>query len=113
MAITCIIRYQIEPTQKHQFEEYSRNWGKLIPACGADLIGYFSPHEGSSTTAYGIYNVDSLAAYEAYRERLATHPDGLANYKFAMQEKFIRSEERLFLKLASGNSDTATNRKNK
>ena len=38
------------------------------------MIGYFAPHEGSSTTAYGIYNIDSLAAYEAYRARLAADP---------------------------------------
>lgn len=102
MAITCVIRYQIEPTQKHQFEEYSRNWGKIIPECGADLIGYFAPHEGSTTTAYGIYNIESLAAYEAYKHKLVAHPDGIANYKFAQREKFIRNEDRLFLKLASG-----------
>ena len=103
MAITCVIRYDIEPTAKAAFEEYSRNWGKAIPECGADLIGYYAPHEGSATTAYGIYNIESLAAYETYRTTLAEHPLGKANYEFAMREKFIRSEERIFLKLASGN----------
>lgn len=103
MSITCVIRYQIEPTGKQAFEQYSRNWGEVIPQCGADLIGYYVPHEGCATTAYGIYNVDSLAAYERYRAALASHPLGRANYEFAMREKFIRSEQRIFLKLASGN----------
>jgi hypothetical protein len=50
--ITCIIRYHIDPTKKTQFEHYARNWGQAIPRCGADLIGYFAPHEGSATLAY-------------------------------------------------------------
>ena len=99
--ITCVIRYHIDPTKKQQFETYARNWGQAIPRCGADLIGYFAPHEGSSTLAYGIYNIDSLAAYEVYRERLAADPLGRENYDFAMREKFLLREDRTFLKLAS------------
>ena len=40
-------------------------------------VGYFAPHEGSATTAYGVYNVANLAAYEAYRARLRDDPGGL------------------------------------
>ncbi|MFC4270180.1 NIPSNAP family protein [Sneathiella chungangensis] len=99
--ITCVIRYHIDPTKKEQFTQYARNWGEAIPRCGADLIGYFAPHEGSSTRAYGIYNIESLAAYEAYRARLAADPLGRENYEFAMAEKFILREDRTFLTLAS------------
>ncbi len=99
--ITCFIRYEIDPTQKAEFEQYARNWGQAIPQCGADLIGYYAPHEGSSTVAYGVYNIDSLAAYEQYRQTRAAHPLGKENYEFAQREKFIHKEDRLFLKLAS------------
>lgn len=99
--LTCIIRYHIDPTKKVQFEQYARNWGQAIPRNGADLVGYFAPHEGSSTLAYGIYHVDSLAAYEAYRARLAADPLGRENYAFAQAEKFLLREDRSFLKLAS------------
>lgn len=99
--ITCFIRYEIEPTQKADFEAYARNWGQAIPRCGADLIGYFAPHEGSSTLAYGVYSLPSLATYEDYRAKLAADPLGRANYDFAMQRKFIRREDRTFLRLAS------------
>lgn len=99
--LTCIIRYHIDPTKKAQFDEYARNWGQAIPRCGADLVGYFSPHEGSSTLAYGIYNVPSLAGYEAYRARLAEDPLGRENYTFAQREKFLLREDRTWLKLAS------------
>ena len=60
MAITCFIRYQIDPFKKDAFCQYARTWGEAIPAAGADLIGYFAPHEGSATSAYGVYNIDSL-----------------------------------------------------
>lgn len=99
--ITCFIRYHIDPTKKARFERYAQNWGQAIPQCGGDLIGYFAPHEGSSTLAYGVYNIESLAAYEAYRARLADSPLGRENYAFAQKEKFILREDRTFLKLAS------------
>ena len=99
--ITCFIRYEIEPTQKADFETYARNWGQAIPRCGADLIGYFAPHEGSSTLAYGIYNIASLGDYEAYRARLAADTLGRENYEFAQDERFLLREDRTFLKLVS------------
>ena len=99
--ITCFIRYEIDPDKTAAFEEYARNWGQAIPRCGADLIGYFAPHEGSATTAYGLYNLPSLAAYEAYRARLRDDPAGRAKFDFARRERFIRQEDRVFLRLAS------------
>ncbi|WP_299889459.1 NIPSNAP family protein [uncultured Ruegeria sp.] len=99
--LTCIIRYQIDPTKKAQFKTYAQNWGQAIPRCGADLIGYFAPHEGSLTLAYGIYNVACLAEYEAYRARLSADPLGQENYAFAQKERFILREDRTWLKLAS------------
>ena len=67
--LTCFIRYHIDPNKRDAFAQYARNWGVAIPRCGADLIGYFAPHEGSTTLAYGVYRIESLAAYEAYRAR--------------------------------------------
>ncbi len=95
--ITCFIRYQIDPYKHDEFAQYARNWGQAIPECGADLIGYFGPHEGSATTAYGVYSLPTLADYEAYRARLAAHPLGRENYAFAKKERFIHREDRIFL----------------
>jgi hypothetical protein len=99
--LTCCIRYEIDPFKREQFAQYARTWGQAIPRCGADLIGYFAPHEGSLTTAYALYNIESLAAYEAYRARLANDPLGKENFAFAQREHFILREDRIFLKLAS------------
>ncbi|WGH79073.1 NIPSNAP family protein [Jannaschia ovalis] len=96
--LTCIIRYDIEPTAREDFATYARNWGKAIPRCGAALTGYFAPHEGSASTAYGIYDIPDLASYEAYRARLAADPLGRENYAFAQARRFIRREERTWLR---------------
>lgn len=99
--ITCIIRYEIDPYKHEAFAEYARNWGRVIPRCGADLIGYFAPHEGATTTAYGIYSVADLAAYEAYRAKIKADPVGRENYALSQREQFIRREDRQFFTLAS------------
>jgi len=99
--LTCFIRYHIDPTKRQQFVQYAKNWGEAIPRNGADLVGYYAPHEVSSTLSYGVYNIESLAAYEEYRSRLAEDPLGRENYEFAQKEKFILREDRTFLKLAS------------
>ena len=98
--ITCVITYDIDPNRRELFSQYARVWGECIPRCGADLFGYFAPHEGSASTACGIYSLPSLADYETYRARLAADPLGRENYEFAKREGFIRRENRLFVKLA-------------
>ena len=40
---------------------------------------------------------DSLAAYEAYRARLKSDPEGRANFAFAQEKRLILREERSFL----------------
>jgi hypothetical protein len=95
--ITCFIRYDIDPFAQDAFAAYARMWATAIPEAGADLFGYFGPCEGSATTAYGVYTLPSLAAYEAYRERLKASEAGRAAFEFARRERFIRREDRLFL----------------
>jgi hypothetical protein len=98
MAITCCIRYVLDPFKRDAFEEYARRWASIIPRCGGDLIGYFLPHEGTNNIALALISFDSLAAYETYRARLRTDADGMANFRFAEEERFILSEERTFLR---------------
>ncbi|HZK98552.1 MAG TPA: NIPSNAP family protein [Caulobacteraceae bacterium] len=98
MPITVFIRYQIDPFQREAFEAYARRWLTLIPRCGGDLVGYWSPHEGTNNIAFGLISFESLAAYEAYRVRLAGDPDSQENFRFARDERFMVAEERTFLK---------------
>ncbi|MES2300390.1 MAG: NIPSNAP family protein [Pseudomonadota bacterium] len=97
MAITCFIRYQIDPFQREAFRQYAENWGRIIPRCGGNLLGYFLPHEGSNDIAWGLIGFDSLASYESYRQRLKTDSEGRANFMMAQEQRFILREERSFL----------------
>ena len=97
MTITCFIRYEIDPFQRDAFKTYADDWGRIIPRCGGDLIGYFLPHEGTNDVAWGLIALDSLAAYETYRARLKADPEGRANFAFAQEKRLILREERSFL----------------
>lgn len=98
MNVVCQIRYQLDPFKRAQFEEYAKVWLKVIPMCGGDLIGYFMPHEGTNNIAYALISFESLAAYESYRARLRGDAQGMANFSFAEENKFILAEERTFLR---------------
>jgi NIPSNAP len=102
MTITCFIRYQIDPFQREAFQRYAQNWGRIIPRCGGHLLGYFLPHEGSNDIAWGLIAFESLAAYEAYRARLRTDPEGRANFELAQSQRFILREERSFVEVVDG-----------
>ncbi len=96
--LTCFIRYHIDPARPEAFRDYARMWTEAIPRCGADLVGYFAPHEGSTTLAYGVYSLPSLAEYEAYRARLKADPLGQEAFEYARRERFLLREDRTFLK---------------
>jgi NIPSNAP len=98
MPITVFIRYQLDPFKRAQFEEYAKRWLAIIPRCGGELIGYFMPHEGTNNIAFALISFESLAAYEAYRARLRTDGEGMANFNFAEENRFILAEERSFLR---------------
>ena len=101
-TLTCFIQYKIDPNKINDFEQYAKTWGKVIPACGGELIGYFLPHEGSNNIAYGLISFSSLADYEAYRTRLKLDNGGKQNFDFAQQRQFIFEEQRSFLKIVAG-----------
>ena len=97
MAITCFIRYEIDPFQLDAFRDYANNWQRIIPRCGGDLIGYFLPQEGTNNVAWGLIAFESLAAYEAYRARLKSDAESRSNFAFAQEKRLILREERTFL----------------
>ena len=102
MRITVFIRYEIDPFQKEAFKTYAENWGRIIPRCGGNLVGYFLPHEGTNYEAWGLISFESLADYEAYRTRLKTDEEGSKNFAWAQQQRFILREERTFVQAVVG-----------
>lgn len=105
MSVTVFIRYQIDPFQLEAFRAYAENWGRIIPACGGHLVGYFLPHEGTNDIAWGLISFPDLAAYETYRARLRADPAGKANFALAQEKRFILREERTFLRDVAGTRD--------
>ena len=102
MKVVCMIRYQIDPYQREAFKEYAQNWGRIIPRCGGQLIGYFLPYEGTNDVAWALIAFDSLASYESYRARLKADPDGRQNFTLAQTKRFILREERTFIEAVDG-----------
>jgi hypothetical protein len=102
MTIVCLIRYQIDPFQKEQFKKYAENWGRIIPRCGGQLVGYFLPYEGTNDVAWGLIGFDSLAAYEKYRARLRTDSEARENFAMAQTNRLILREERNFVEVVDG-----------
>lgn len=100
--ITCIIRYQIDPFKRDEFQIYAENWGRIIPRCGGNLIGYFLPHEGTNDIAWGLIAFESLAAYERYRARLRSDAEALENFALAQSKRIILREERNFVQVVEG-----------
>jgi hypothetical protein len=99
MTVTVFIRYQIDPFKRAHFEQYAKRWLSIIPKAGGDLLGYWMPHEGTNNIAFALISFESLAAYEAYRARLREPgSEGVANFQFAEEHKFILAEERTFLR---------------
>jgi NIPSNAP len=98
VAVTVFIRYQLDPFKRVMFEQYAKRWLAIIPRCGGDLIGYWMPHEGTNNIAFALISFESLGAYEQYRARLRVDTEGMANFGFAEENKFILAEERTFLR---------------
>jgi len=97
MNVTCVIRYEIDPFQKEDFRKYAENWGRIIPRCGGQLVGYFLPHEGTNNVAWGLIAFNSLASYEAYKAKLRDDPEAQDNFAMAQKKRLILREERNFV----------------
>ncbi len=110
MTVTCFIRYEIDPFQRAAFEQYAKAWRHIIPRCGGNLVGYFLPHEGTNNVAWALIAFESLAAYETYRARLRSDPEGRSNFEFAQAKRIILREERSFLEAVEGTFQVAANR---
>jgi hypothetical protein len=102
MTVTCVIRYEIDPFQKEEFRQYAENWGRIIPRCGGELVGYFLPFEGTNNVGWGLIAFDSLAAYETYKARLRDDDEAQANFAMAQSKRLILREERNFVEAVEG-----------
>lgn len=96
--ITCTVRYEIDPEKLAEFETYAQAWLFLVPKLGGTHHGYHLPHEGPNDIAYCHFSFNSLADYEAYREKMWEDPDCQRAYDHARRTKCIRRYQRSFTK---------------
>jgi cell fate (sporulation/competence/biofilm development) regulator YlbF (YheA/YmcA/DUF963 family) len=70
----------------------------IIERCGGSLVGYYLPKEGANDFALALIELESLAAYETYRARLAADADAQQNIADVSEARAILSESRSFLR---------------
>src|SRR5215468_4837019 len=75
--ITLYIRYTVDPKKLRDFETYAQALATPFERCGGIPGGYYLPTKfaGPTNAAIGLIDFPNLAAYEKYREKLATDPE--------------------------------------
>jgi hypothetical protein len=101
--ITLCIRYTIDPNKLADFEAYAKALPRPVARCGGKVAHYYLPTKfaGPTNVAFGFIDFASLAAYEAYREKLAADPDNIEAARRANAAGCILNEERSFVRAAT------------
>jgi hypothetical protein len=102
--ITLSIRYTLDTNKLADFERYARALPAQIERCGGRVAGYYLPTKlaGPTNTALGLIDFPDLAAYELYRQKLASDPEAADNVRQAEAAGCILCEDRGFIRRISG-----------
>lgn len=98
--ITLAIRYTLDIAKLAEFEAYVRALPDQIERSGGRFVGYYLPTKraGPTNVALGLIDFANLAAYEQYRDKLASDPDAVENVRRADAARCILNEERSFVR---------------
>ena len=98
--MTLCIRYTLDVNKLADFEAYAQSLRKPLERCGGTYVDYFLPTKiaGPTNTAFGLIDFPNLAAYEQYRARLLTDPDGVECLRRAEAAGCILNEDRAFVR---------------
>jgi NIPSNAP len=98
--MTLCIRYTLDANKLADFDAYAQALRQPVERCGGKFVGYYLPTKiaGPTNTALGLIDFPNLAAYESYREKLATDPDGVACLRRVEAAGCILNEERSFVR---------------
>jgi hypothetical protein len=98
--LTLCIRYTLDANKLADFEAYAQALRTPIERCGGIYAGYYLPTKiaGPTNAALGLIDFLDLAAYERYRARLATDPDGVECLRRAEAAGCILNEDRAFVR---------------
>jgi len=106
--LICLIRYQLDPFKIADFNRHAENLISPVARCGGQLLGFYLPHEGTNDIAWAMVMVDGLAAYEAYRARLANDPQAHEDAAWMKSHEVILREERNFVEVVDGTFNLAS-----
>jgi hypothetical protein len=98
--ITLSIRYTLDPSKLADFAAYAETLQKPLTRCGGSLVGYYLPTKlaGPTNIALALIDFPSLAAYEQYRERLASDPEASECLRRIERAGSILVEDRTILR---------------
>ena len=98
--VTLCIRYTLDANKLPDFEAYARALPAQIERAGGKVAGYYLPTKlaGPTNSALGLIDFANLAAYEAYRGKLAADPEAAQNLRRAEAAGCILNEERSFIR---------------
>ena len=98
--ITLCIRYTLAANKLADFEAYAKGLAKPVTRSGGTMAGYYLPTlvAGPTNVAIGLIDFPSLAAYEQYREKLASDPEAGENLRRAERAGCILVEDRSILR---------------
>jgi len=98
--MTLSIRYTLDANKLADFAAYAKDLQPAIERCGGTLQGYYLPTKLAGPTNIGLALIDfpSLAAYEQYREKLASDPAASDCLRRIESAGAILIEDRAFLR---------------
>jgi hypothetical protein len=78
---TLFLKYTIDPNKLSDWRAYAQAEFAPITESGGRITGYYAPTEFACATseAFATIDVGTMAEYEAYRAKLATHPEHREN----------------------------------
>lgn len=102
--MTLCIRYNFNPEHLADLHEYFESEQPVIERSGGAIVGYFMPTDfaGANDEAIGLIDIPSLAAYEAYRAKLADDPQHKENIARLMQSGAEVRMHRSFIRRVAG-----------
>lgn len=112
---TCFIRYEVDPGNRAEFQEYAQTWIALIRKYGGTHHGYFVPPQatdavpdpsfsfpglgrsGPPNIAVALFSFPDIASYDAYRRDVAQDPECIAATARFNANQCFSGYERTFL----------------
>jgi len=98
--LTLCIRYTLDANKLADFAAYAQALRAPIERCGGTYVDYYLPTKiaGPTNTALGLIDFPDLAAYQKYRDKLVSDPDGVECLRRAEAAGCILNEDRSFIR---------------